>query len=397
MARNLWRLYCPVEQQYVTVISLTKPLVCPNDGTEVDPNITEIIDSDVAGIVSDGYINIESILADNQAIRINASDPNGGIQVNAGFGGIRVDTTNSISLDAAAASNFTTSNGNLELKATAGLVNIESGSGINVGEDAATPIVNVAASANSKTVNIGNNTGTTAVAIRSGSGKITLNSADTTPTAIQTYSSGGTDIQAAGVIKLASADNTVNAITMDSSFNGGGMVFASGAQGIFFSSNGGPIGVGAWSGGDVFIGTAGVARNIVVGNNIGSSALINRYGAGGYIRHQEPIIALADADAVLLISQILAALFTITPTATRTLTLPTAVDAVAGMVAAQIGDAVDFNIINLAAGIDVVLAAGTGGSIVGNTTITGNTTGIFRLRLNNVTSGTESYTVYRLN
>ena len=199
-----------------------------------------------------------------------------------------------------------------------------------------------------------------------------------------------------GLVKFASGDNTVNAITLDAGFNGGGIVLTSGAQGIFLTSNGGPIGIGAWSGGDIFLGTAAVARNVIIGNNTGASTLFNRFGTGGLIRHQEPDVALADADATLTIGQVLAAIFTIAPTATRTLTLPTAALAVAGVPAPQIGDAIDFTIINTDATNIAVLAPGTGGSIVGNPNVEGAASGNFRLRFTNVTGGTEAYTVYRL-
>ncbi len=52
------------------------------------------------------------------AIQLNASSVTGGIDINAGSGGITVDTTGGLSLDAGTASNLTTSTGDLTLSAT---------------------------------------------------------------------------------------------------------------------------------------------------------------------------------------------------------------------------------------------------------------------------------------
>lgn len=70
------------------------------------------------------------------AVRIQADDAAGGIDVDAGTGGIIVDTTGVISLDSAAASNFTVTGAfDLSLISTLGSVNISGG------EDAADAIV----------------------------------------------------------------------------------------------------------------------------------------------------------------------------------------------------------------------------------------------------------------
>ena len=497
----VWKYYCSFIDAYETVIATAQPTICPNHAVALDPNLTTIVQSEFYDVVSRGYVNIESQLADNQALKIYASDPNGGIDITAGLGGIEANTTNSIQLTAGAASNFTTSNGNLTLEATAGLVNIISGSGMNFGNDSSATPINIGTAAFSKNVSIGNNTGTTAVAIRSGTGKILLNSADTTATAIQLYSLGGIDLEAVGLIRLASTDNTVSAITLDASFAGGGIIAASGAQGIFLTSNGGPIALGSWSGGDVYIGTASVARAInignstgttsvvvssgsggivltsnggpigigswsggdlylgtaavartinignstattsvvvssgtggiiigndantgeiqmgnvanakiiTIGNSTGASRLVTRFGTGGHTKHQEPHVTLSDADATLTIGNILVSIFTITPTVDRILTLPTASSAVGGITGVQIGDAIDFTIINNSTPADeasITLSMGTGGTMVGNNSIAPKQnnagtyftsgSGTFRIRFTNISAGTEAYTVYRI-
>ncbi len=98
-----------------------------------------------------------------------------------------------------------------------------------------------------------------------------------------------------------------------------------------------------------------------------------------------------------------------TPTVTRTLTLPTAADAVAGIPGVQVDDCIDFRVINLGANAsdpNIVISMGTGGTAVGYMTVDPHTnnagtysysgTGVFRLRYTNVTASSESYTVYRI-
>ena len=54
----------------------TVPIVAPSDGSHIDPSETIRIATLFCDIVTPGYINIESQLSDNQALRINASDQN---------------------------------------------------------------------------------------------------------------------------------------------------------------------------------------------------------------------------------------------------------------------------------------------------------------------------------
>ena len=166
--RFLWRVYViGPPGRYETVISETEPTIAPSDGSPIDPNETMKLAALFIDLTTPGYVNLESQLADNQALKIRASDPNGGIDIDAGFGGITMDTTNTISLNAAAASNFTTSNGNLTLEATSGLVNIDSGSGINIGNGTTTPVL-IGTAGNVKTVELGSSFGTSTTTIHAG-------------------------------------------------------------------------------------------------------------------------------------------------------------------------------------------------------------------------------------
>lgn len=401
--------------------------------------------------VETGYINIQTTLPDDHAISINALSPYGGIQLNSGLGGIIANTTNSISLNGQAESNLTTTNGNLILDAIAGLTNIDGGSGINIGNNSTSTPIYIGTSSNNKTIAIGNNNGTTGVSILSGSGNLTINSSSTASNSIDIYSTGGINANTVGAINFATSNSTGGAITLDASFNNGGVVLSSGTQGIIISSNGGLIAIGTFSGGDIQIGTAAIARTItignststtslvlnsgsggitigndtssgeiqlgnssvaktlVIGNNVGSTRIFERFGSGGFIKYQAPETTLTDADATLTTSQLLGNIFVITPTVNRILQLPTAADIVAGISEVQVNDSIDFTIINQSSAVNqasVTIVSGTGGTAAGNLVVYpysnavgsyfSSGSGLYKLRLTNVTSGTEAYRVYRI-
>jgi hypothetical protein len=68
-------------------------------------------------------MNLDSAQAANTAIRINASDVAGGIDIDAGTGGITIDTTGTLSLDSAGATNLTATGAfDITIQSTAGSV-----------------------------------------------------------------------------------------------------------------------------------------------------------------------------------------------------------------------------------------------------------------------------------
>jgi hypothetical protein len=263
---------------------------------------------------------------------------------------------------------------------------------------------------------------------------------------------GGIDIDASGTIYMNSTNSTINAITVDASASNGGVVMASGTQGFYINSNGGALAFGSWSGGDVYLGTAAVARTInigntttttavnvnsgtggivigndentgeiqigntsstaktiTLGNNNGSTRLITRWGTGGNIKHQPTITNLSDANGSVSVAALLTGILDCTPTADRTFTLPTAATVVSTISGILVNDCFEFVFINKSstandANIDIAL--GTGGSSNGSITIhpvTNNAgsyftsgSGLFRLVMDNVTASSEAYTVYRL-
>lgn len=408
--RYVWRVYCiGPPGRYETVISETEPTTCPSGGP-IDPNETIILQSLFMDLTTPGYINIESQLADNQAIKIIASNVNGGIDIDAGFGGITLDTTNSISLDAAAASNFTTTVGNLDLIATTGLVNINSGSGINLGNNA-TPVVNVVSGTSGFNVDTtgqisldstgnvnnwtltstGNNQDLTIALLGATLSRIVLLSQGTGDDSIRITSLGGIDTDVSGPINFASSSSSGGAITLDTGFGGGGINLSAGSQGIAINSTSSIIGIGHWSGTDILIGTAVIARTISIGNAVAGTRIFNRYGTAGFISHQENPPELLDSDATLTTAQLLLQILIITPTSTRTLTLPDVSDVGSTIPGIQFNDSFDFSIINLSSTSSLTVVPAGSNSLTGSNTVLPTITGKFRLRYL-----ATSYIVYRI-
>ncbi|MCR4293631.1 MAG: hypothetical protein NUV76_12230 [Candidatus Kuenenia sp.] len=106
------------------------------------------------------------------------------------------------------------------------------------------------------------------------------------------------------------------------------------------------------------------------------------------------VVALADVAATPTIAQLMtSSLFTITPTAARTFTVPTAALTVAGISGATVGTWFDFTVVNTAV-FPVTVTGNTGWTLSGNVGINKGS-GTFRAVLTNVGSGTEAVTVYR--
>lgn len=132
-----------------------------------------------------------------------------------------------------------------------------------------------------------------------------------------------------------------------------------------------------------------VNKNVIIGS---TSAVTPEY--------VPTATTFADANATVTVAQLGTGSFVMTPTvAGRTLTLPTAAS-VAGYLQ-QVGESMNFSVVNLGAtGDTVVIAAGTGGTLVGNNTVgpaaTASGSGIFTVVMTNVTSGSQAYTVTRI-
>lgn len=324
----IWRVFCTSSNQYETTISATAPTVCPSDGSPINTSLTTIVEAIFYDVVSNGYVNVESQLADNQALKINASNTNGGIIITAGLGGILANTTNAISFNGAAASNFTTSNGNLSLNATSGLVNIDAGSGINIGNGSTTNPILIGTSNYLKNITIGSTYTTSTTTINSGTGGIAIG-------------------------------NNTNA-------------------------------------GEIDIATAVTDKTISIGNISTNSRIFNRFGGGGMIKSQtNPVFVYGNQNTTILTAHLLIGILYGTTTQNCSLDLPNASNVVSGISGSQVTDSIDFSVVNLGT-FTYTIVLGTNGSMIGNTVVNATASGLFKLVLTNITSGSEAYTIYRL-
>jgi hypothetical protein len=112
---------------------------------------------------------------------------------------------------------------------------------------------------------------------------------------------------------------------------------------------------------------------------------------------------LADAAATLTVAQVRTGMLVQTPSTGRTLTLPTA--ALMKTFLSSVGASCDLVVINLGADTNhITIAQGSGGSLVGSgvvrdastTTNSDSGSGVFRIRMTNVTASSEAYIVYRI-
>lgn len=112
-------------------------------------------------------------------------------------------------------------------------------------------------------------------------------------------------------------------------------------------------------------------------------------------------LSAADADDTLTAAQLLKWPIVrkdFTLTANRALNLPSAASLVAAIGGAVVGVTLDLCVLTgtLGAGGDVVVTAGTGGTVVGTANVDTASQACFRVRLTNVTSGAEAYTATRI-
>ena len=310
---------------------------------------------------------------------VNLTTGEGGIFLNAGLGGVQIDTSNAFLVNANAESGLTTTMGNIVFNAAgnfqANSTNTGTG-GIAIADNAVDQMVNVGTGLASKTITIGNSTGATTVGLVSGSsGNLTLSANGTGPGALTlaaTQPGGGIDMDAGtggarldspGQIVLSSTRAVGNDVLLDAP--NGCVALSSGAMGIAISTTG----------------------TLFLRHSLFST----------HVRTQTTETSLADADASLTMAQLLTKVLVGTPTTVdRTLTSPTAAQAVAGLGGVAVNDAIDFSIVNDDGTVNWILAAGTGVTTLGGRTISTNSSGLFRLTFRNVTASSEAVTIVRL-
>lgn len=183
------------------------------------------------------------------AIRMNASGVAGGFDIDAGTNGVIVDTTGAISLDSAAASNFTVTGAfDLSMISSAGSVNV------TAGEDAADAIVLsagaggidiLATGAAGQDIDIVNTGGSVNIsATEDNSGAITVTTNGGTSERITVTASQGTNaasiglVSTAGGISLTAGLATADAINLTTSNAAGGIDVDAGTAGVIVDTTG---------------------------------------------------------------------------------------------------------------------------------------------------------------
>tara|TARA_E500000318_G_scaffold108077_1_gene118249 strand:+ start:4999 stop:5436 length:438 start_codon:yes stop_codon:yes gene_type:complete len=121
-----------------------------------------------------------------------------------------------------------------------------------------------------------------------------------------------------------------------------------------------------------------------------------------------PNAALTAGAHTVTIAEIQNGVIRMDPTADRAFTAPTAALAVAGTPGCNVGDCIDFSIINIGTpGEDevITLSAGTGGVLIGSGAVLtpdptdaafSSGSGLFRLQFTNVTASSEAINIIRL-
>lgn len=241
------------------------------------------------------------------AIRLNASGVAGGFDIDSGTGGFIVDTTGGISLDAAAASNFTATGAfDITVQSTAGsillnageavadAINVDSTGGfdldaalqinIDSSQAAAANSIRIVASAVSGGIDIDSGTGGITIdstgvlsldsagatnltatgafdiTVQSTAGSILLNAGEAVSDAINIDSTGGFDLDAALQVNIASSQNAADAIVISASAGGIDMTAAGGAAE------------------DIDIVCTAGSINLTAGENIATSMVITNTG-----------------------------------------------------------------------------------------------------------------------
>ena len=172
----------------------------------------------------------EAAVADS--IRIFASAADGGIDIDSGTGGMTLDTTGALSLQGAAASDFSVSGAGIDLTLASASGSVK----INSGEDTAGAIALTANAGTSETITVtaSQGTGVASVNISSTAGGVTIAGGLATADAINlTAASGGVDVDGALQINVTSSQAAATAIQLTASDAGAGGITATVGAGNF--------------------------------------------------------------------------------------------------------------------------------------------------------------------
>lgn len=286
-------------------------------------------------------INLNSSQASNTAVRIISSAGTGGIDVDAGTGGIAIDSTGAISIDAAAASNFTTTGAGIDLTLASVLGSVL----VSSTEDAALAIYLHADGGTSETIRLHADQGTGVASINIGSdvGGVTIAGGLGTADAVNITAStagGGIDIDAStgGVIV-----DTTGAISLDSAAASNFTV--TGAFDLTLNSTAGSV---------VITGAEAAVDAVQINAVTALGGVDINAGTGGMTVDSGGLLSLDAAGIVNL-----------TTTGAFDITVNSTAGSVIVQGAEAAVDAVTINASNAAGGVDV--NAGTGGVTVDTT------------------------------
>ena len=207
------------------------------------------------------------------AVRLQASAADGGIDIDCGTGGITIDSTGAFSIDGAAASNVTTTGAGVDLTLSSALGSVL----VRSTEDAALAIRLHANGGTSETIQLHSDqgTGVGSINLLSDVGGITLTATGlASADAINLEATaGGIDMDAALQINIASSQNAADAIRIISSA-GGIDVDAVGAAGedINITNTGGSVVISA---------TESAADSIVIQSTAGGIDILASGAAAG--------------------------------------------------------------------------------------------------------------------
>lgn len=273
--------------------------------------------------------------------------------------------------------------GNLILESQNALINIDGAVGINIG--------NMTGSTE-KIINIGNATGSTQLNLFSGTGGLTFETGEIGPLLL--YPKGSSS----ELILTSSDDNQNLTIGVNGVYDTSLNIISSGIteDAIKIEALNGGINMDCATGGFTLDTTGQIYLTAQNELTFTSTQLIQR--ASEYIKFMPTPITLGDSNATLTIVELLSGHLVINPTEEKTLTLPTASLAVAGVSNVSVGDAIYFSICNLSI-IDlatIIISVGTGGTLDCNNIININSSGQFALRFTNVSDSNEAYVIYRI-
>lgn len=176
----------------------------------------------------------EAAVADS--IRIFASAADGGIDIDSGTGGMTLDTTGALSLQGAAASDFSVSGAGIDLTLASASGSVK----INSGEDTAGAIALTANAGTSETITVtaSQGTGVASVNISSTAGGVTIAGGLATADAINlTAASGGVDVDGALQINVTSSQAAATAIQLTASAGTGGITATVGSGNFNVAGN----------------------------------------------------------------------------------------------------------------------------------------------------------------